>query len=66
MAGPLGTPEESDPDALLHHLAERGVEITTWEGWERRDAHEVALGEASGRQRIKVVPREEMLRVTRG
>ena len=57
--------ETTDPDALLHHLAERGVEVTTWDGWERLDAHEVALGEASGRERIKVVPREEMLRIAR-
>ncbi len=64
-AGTLAAPEETDPDALLVHLAERGVAVTTWEGWERLDAHEIALGEASGRERIKVVAREEMLRITR-
>ena len=57
--------EGDDPDALLTHLAERGVDVTTWDGWGRLDAHEVALGEASGRERIKVVPREEMLRIAR-
>ena len=40
-----------------------GSTVTTWDGWERLDAHEVALGEAAGRERIKVVPREEMLRI---
>ncbi|MCY7395461.1 MAG: FAD-dependent oxidoreductase [Nocardioides sp.] len=58
--------EPADPDRILIHLAERGVEVTTWEGWGRLDAHEVALGTAAGRQRIKVVPREEMLRISRG
>lgn len=59
-------PAERSPEAILAHLAERGVDVTTWDGWERLDAHEVALGEAAGRERIKVVPRAEMLRVTRG
>ena len=62
----LPVPESSYPDALLTHLADRGVEVVTWDGFERLDAHEVALGEAAGRERIKVVAREEMLRATRG
>lgn len=59
-------PEVDDPDAILTHLAERGVAVTTWDGWERLDAHEVALGAAAGRERIKVVPREDMLRISQG
>ncbi|MDO9458312.1 FAD-dependent oxidoreductase [Nocardioides sp.] len=58
--------EEQDPDAILEHLAERGVSVTTLEGWGRIDAHEIGLGEAAGRTRVKVVPREEMLRIARG
>ena len=60
-----------DPDrvrSLVDVLAaarERGVEVVTWDGWERLDAHEVALGEAAGRERIKVVPRDHMLRAAR-
>jgi ferredoxin--NADP+ reductase len=57
---------DRDPDAIVAHLTERGVAVTTWTGWERLDAHEVALGEAAGRERIKVVPRDEMLRIARG
>jgi ferredoxin--NADP+ reductase len=34
----------------------RGIEFTTWEGWEQLDAHEIALGEAEGRTRVKLVP----------
>jgi ferredoxin--NADP+ reductase len=57
---------DRDPDAIVAHLVERGVAVTSWSGWERLDAHEVTLGEAAGRERIKVVPRDEMLRIARG
>jgi len=55
-------PEESAVDELL---AERGVEYTDLEGWHRLDQHEIALGAADGRVRIKVVPRDEMVQVSR-
>lgn len=58
--------EIQDPHGIEEDLRGRGVEFTTWAGWEALDAHEVALGEAAGRERIKVVPREEMLEVSRG
>ena len=54
--------EISHPDAILAHLAGRGIDYTTWAEWERLDAHEIALGAAQGRERIKVVPREDMIR----
>ena len=57
----LATPEISDPDALLRQLGAKGVNIVTWQDWEALDAHERALGEAAGRERIKVVPREDMI-----
>ncbi|GAB3757008.1 FAD-dependent oxidoreductase [Zhihengliuella somnathii] len=71
-------PPATDPgeSAILDFLAARGVEYTTWEGWLNLDAHERALGDAAGtitteagditRERIKVVEREEMVRVSRG
>ncbi|WP_167004159.1 FAD-dependent oxidoreductase [Mumia sp. ZJ430] len=62
----LELPSYDDPAAIVEHLTDRGVEFTTGEGWDRLDAHELALGEAVGRERVKVVPREEMLRVSRG
>jgi len=55
-----------DPDTLVAGLEERGVPITSWAGWELLDAYERSLGEAEGRERIKVVPRDEMTRVSRG
>src|SRR5699024_9407882 len=47
-----------DEEAITSMLRERGVDYTTWHGWELLDTHERALGEAAGRERIKVVPRE--------
>ncbi|WP_183094169.1 FAD-dependent oxidoreductase [Nocardioides stalactiti] len=54
--------EPSDVDA---YLAGRDVAVATFESWERLDLHEVALGEAEGRTRVKVATREEMLRAGR-
>ncbi|WP_375387882.1 FAD-dependent oxidoreductase [uncultured Amnibacterium sp.] len=56
-------PEERAVDELL---ASRGVRWTTVEGWHLLDRHELALGEAAGRTRVKVVPRDEMLEASLG
>ncbi|MQA82725.1 MAG: pyridine nucleotide-disulfide oxidoreductase [Streptosporangiales bacterium] len=61
----LTRPADSDPDSLTRYLAGRGVEFTTWQGWQLLDAHELALGEVEGRLRVKLVPRGDMLRVSR-
>jgi len=50
-------------DALLNS---RGVEFVGWPQWLLIDAHEKALGEAEGRERIKLVEREDFLRVAKG
>ncbi len=42
-------------------LAERNVRFTTWDGWYKLDAAEKALGEPQGRERVKIVEREDML-----
>ncbi|MGH3424222.1 MAG: pyridine nucleotide-disulfide oxidoreductase, partial [Nocardioidaceae bacterium] len=62
----LPEPARPGPDAVTDHLSARDVAFTTWEGWERLDAHECALGGAEGRDRVKVVPREAMVRISRG
>jgi ferredoxin--NADP+ reductase len=65
-AGALHAPaEEPGLAGLLGRLDERGVRYTTWSGWELLDAHERSLGEAQGRERVKVVSREEMTAVSR-
>ncbi|MCU1438816.1 MAG: Ferredoxin--NADP+ reductase [Naasia sp.] len=58
-------PEHADEASVPELLASRGVPFTTIDGWHAIDAHELALGEAVGRTRIKVVPREEMTAISR-
>ncbi|HEY2058689.1 MAG TPA: FAD-dependent oxidoreductase [Amycolatopsis sp.] len=65
-ADTLAAPKYSSPDAILDFLAARGIPFTTWDGWAKLDAHEKSLGEPHGRERVKVVEREEMIRVSRG
>ncbi|RSM82340.1 pyridine nucleotide-disulfide oxidoreductase [Amycolatopsis sp. WAC 01375] len=64
-ADALAAPAIEDPDAILGFLTERGVPFTTWEGWGKLDAHEKALGVPHGRERVKVVERDEMTRISR-
>ncbi|RJT83141.1 pyridine nucleotide-disulfide oxidoreductase [Arthrobacter cheniae] len=74
----------ADSSSLLHDSPSRGedmerllkarsLEYTTWEGWQRLDAHEKLLGENNVstvdgrpvlRERIKVGSREEMVHVS--
>ena len=54
------------PRSIIELLQERGIEFTDVEGWIRLDAHERSLGNLQGRERIKVVPRDEMIQVSRG
>lgn len=56
---------ETDGDSILRLLDERGVTYTNWDGWQRLDAHERALGEQRGRDRMKVVSREDMVTISR-
>nr|WP_231700445.1 FAD-dependent oxidoreductase [Arthrobacter sp. zg-Y750] len=65
-----------DPSSIIELLEERGVKYTTWEGWLKLDAYERSLGASYihpdstaaelVRERVKVVDREEMTRISRG
>jgi ferredoxin--NADP+ reductase len=57
-------PSEPSEEAIVTMLRDRGVEFTNLDGWHALDAHEIALGEPHGRARIKVVPRDEMVRIS--
>lgn len=59
-------PEHGDASIIPELLSKRGVPYTTIDGWHRLDEHELSLGEAAGRTRIKVVSRDEMTRISRG
>ncbi|NUU16989.1 FAD-dependent oxidoreductase [Cellulomonas humilata] len=61
----LQRPEHPDPRAVTALLIERGIDPIEWSGWQLLDAYEQSLGAAQGRERIKVVPREEMVAVSR-
>lgn len=65
-AGLLPAATERDPQAVTKLLDERGVDAIEWSGWQLLDAYERALGEVQGRERVKVVPREEMVDVSLG
>ena len=62
-AGALPDPTDS-PDALLDRLRDAG-HVVDYTGWEAIDAHERSLGEPSGRPRVKLVRRAELLERSR-
>lgn len=59
------SPADPSEEAVTALLDARGVVYTNLEGWRRLDNHEKELGAPHGRERIKVVDREEMIRVSR-
>ncbi|MCE7483741.1 FAD-dependent oxidoreductase [Microbacterium profundi] len=59
-------PEDPSEAAIPALLESRGVKWTDLEGWHRLDQYEVALGAPHERARVKVVPRDEMVRISRG
>ncbi|CAN5239444.1 FAD-dependent oxidoreductase [soil metagenome] len=59
------SPAHPEEEAVVALLESRGIRFTDLEGWHRLDRHELALGEAEGRTRIKVVPRDEMVDISR-
>jgi ferredoxin--NADP+ reductase len=58
-------PSAPSEDAVTALLEERGIEYTNLDGWHKLDQHEQALGAPHERARIKVVPRDEMVQVSR-
>ncbi|GGA69162.1 pyridine nucleotide-disulfide oxidoreductase [Pseudoclavibacter endophyticus] len=59
------SPAEPEEAAIVRLLDERGVRWTDLAGWHRLDEHERGRGAVRERERIKVVERDEMLRVSR-
>lgn len=58
-------PESPSEASVIELLDSRGIAYTDLDGWHNLDQHELGLGAAEGRARIKVVPREDMIRVSR-
>ncbi|WP_234399290.1 FAD-dependent oxidoreductase [Psychromicrobium lacuslunae] len=74
----LPEPAEPRPETIVELLNSKGVEYTDWAGWLKLDAYERSLGDAWPelaspdqqklgivRERIKLVPRDEMIKVSR-
>ncbi len=69
----LPVAERPGEEEIVALLESRGVDYTTWVGWNKLDAHERHLGEsyipASGievaRERVKVVDREHMVNISK-
>ena len=59
----LLAPGSPDPSAFERMLRARQPAVITYDGWSEIDRHEKALGEASGRPRVKLTRIDEMLRV---
>lgn len=59
-------PAHPDEASIVALLESRGIEYTNLGGWHSLDEFEKALGEPLGRTRVKVVPRDEMVAVSRG
>jgi ferredoxin--NADP+ reductase len=57
-------PSSPSEESVVELLDSRGIEYTNLDGWHNLDAFEQALGAPEGRVRIKVVPRDEMVRVS--
>jgi ferredoxin--NADP+ reductase len=61
----LNEPADPDPGGIAAWLAARVPALVTWDGWRCIDQHELRVGEARGRPRVKLVRVPEMLGVVR-
>jgi ferredoxin--NADP+ reductase len=59
--GTLPRAPHREPEVIIDMLAQRGVGVVTWAGWEAIDAAERALGAMAGRARIKIADRAALL-----
>jgi ferredoxin/flavodoxin---NADP+ reductase len=59
-------PSAPGEDAVVETLRSRGVDFIAWENWLNIDSTEKSLGEALGRERLKLHNRAEMLEISKG
>lgn len=60
------SPEHPEEEAIETLLRDRRVDFTNLRGWRNLDEFERALGAPQSRERIKVVPRDEMIAASKG
>lgn len=61
----LGMTDRPEPEDVTRLLESRGADYVDWSGWLRLDTHEVDLGRAEGRERIKIPDVATMLSISR-
>ncbi|SNS59201.1 ferredoxin--NADP+ reductase [Micrococcales bacterium KH10] len=61
----LPTAPKGSPDDIVELLESREIPYLKWDDWLQLDAFERSLGEAQGRERIKVTTRDEMINAAR-
>ena len=59
-------PTEPDEAAVVATLESKAVDYVGWPQWLKIDAQERALGEAEGRERIKLFERSQMVAISKG
>ena len=59
-------PSSPEEEAIVETLRSRGVDFIAWENWLNIDSTEKSLGEALGRERLKLHNRVEMLEISKG
>ncbi|WP_433524665.1 FAD-dependent oxidoreductase [Nocardia pseudovaccinii] len=64
-AGKLGVPQ-ADRAALKALIGQRQADLVDREGWKAIDTAEKSAGKASGRPRVKLTTREDLLKAARG
>ncbi len=60
------SPSEPGEAAVEETLRSRGVDFMAWPGWLNVDSEEKRLGELSGRERLKLHNRAQMLDISKG
>ena len=59
--GSWWNPKSPEEASVLELMDSRGIRFTNLGGWHKLDARELELGAARGRERLKVVSRDEMM-----
>jgi ferredoxin--NADP+ reductase len=62
----LGDTEGKGGDGIVPLLADRGVDVVTFDGWKSIDAAERALGASQGRERTTIHDRDALMAASRG
>jgi len=59
-------PEFAGEDQIVETLKSRNVDFIDWAKWLKINSKEKAIGEALGRERMKLFDREEILKISKG